>query len=162
MDGAFIAVTNYGVYCLIVIVILMWWQRGQRVERRNTCIVAALSFLMSLAFNQALLLFIHRVRPYDAGVSQLLIAANADWSFPSDHATAVSAIVAGFWFRGFHRAAGFLLIAALIVCFSRVYVGAHYVSDVMGGVAIGILSSFVISRCYKNDSWYARNLVRLL
>jgi undecaprenyl-diphosphatase len=46
------------------------------------------SFLLGLAINQLILLFIHRVRPYDAGVTNLLIARSGDFSFPSDHATA--------------------------------------------------------------------------
>ena len=37
----------------------------------------------------------HRIRPYDAGLTHLIVAPSFDWSFPSDHATAAFAIVAG-------------------------------------------------------------------
>jgi hypothetical protein len=36
-------------------------------------IVAGLSFLLGLGLNQLILLFIHRLRPYDAGRTHLLI-----------------------------------------------------------------------------------------
>ena len=81
------AITNYGIYLLVIATALLWWKPDHRQDARNTCLLAGVSFLASLAFNQLLLLFIRRIRPYDPGVSHLLIAPNPDWSFPYDHAT---------------------------------------------------------------------------
>ena len=161
LDLVMIAITNYGIYFLVAATVLLWWKRYQRAEARNACLVAGLSFLGSLALNQALLLFLHRIRPYDAGVSHLLITPNPDWSFPSDHATAAAAIIVGLWLKKLPRIAVLLGIVAALICFSRIYVGMHYVSDVVGGVAIGTLAAFVVSQLYRDESWYARRVTNI-
>ncbi|WP_163540551.1 phosphatase PAP2 family protein, partial [Klebsiella pneumoniae] len=71
--------------------------------------------------NQFILLFIHRVRPYEAGVTHLLIPPTVDWSFPSDHATASLAIVAAFAMQALPRRTLALLAVAALVCLSRIY-----------------------------------------
>jgi hypothetical protein len=38
--------------------------------------------LTGLALNQLILLFVHRPRPYAAGVSRLIVTPSADWSSP--------------------------------------------------------------------------------
>jgi hypothetical protein len=97
------------------------------------CLLRAwLSFLLGLAINQVILLLVHRIRPYDAGISHLLIALSADPSFPSDHATATFAIAAAFLLHGMRRVGFWFLAAALLVTVSRVYIGTHYVSDAWG------------------------------
>src|SRR5579859_7665857 len=96
LDAAAIAVTTFGVPLLVLCVAIQWWRKRDRIHVRHTCVAAGISFLIGLSFNQLLLLFVHRVRPYDAGVSHLLIPPSHDWSFPSDHATAAFAIAAAF------------------------------------------------------------------
>ncbi|MDH8190437.1 undecaprenyl-diphosphate phosphatase, partial [Klebsiella pneumoniae] len=71
---------------------------------------------LGLALNQLILLLVHRMRPYDGGVTHLLTAPSADPSFPSDHATASFAIAAAFLLHGMWRAGlGFLAAAALVM-----------------------------------------------
>jgi undecaprenyl-diphosphatase len=52
---------------------------------RHVAVASALSCPGGLALNQLILRLIHRKRPYDTGVSHLIIAPSADWSFPSDY-----------------------------------------------------------------------------
>lgn len=114
------------------------------------------------ALNQIILLFVHRVRPYDAGVSHLIISPSGDWSFPSDHATATFAIAAAFLFHGMRtRALGFLA-GALVVCVSRVYVGTHYVTDVLGGAVTAIIAAGAIRSLYWEGTWADRFVTKIL
>ena len=162
LDWSMITITNYGVFALIFAVILLWWTPYARLATRHACVVSGIAFVASLAFNQFLLLFIHRIRPYDTGITHLLISPNADWSFPSDHATAVASIVAAFWFKKFQRIAGLLAVPAFLISFSRVFIGVHYVSDVLGGVAIGSLGAFFVTQLYQDDNRYVRLFTRIL
>jgi undecaprenyl-diphosphatase len=92
LDSLMIWVSAIGVPVLVLAVAGQWWRKGDRPHARHVLIAAGFSFLLGLALNQLILLFVHRMRPYDAGISHLLIAPSADPSFPSDHATATIAI----------------------------------------------------------------------
>lgn len=80
---------------------------------------------------------------------------NADgWSFPSGHATVATSFffLISYVFFGKMRnvkqktilIVGSIFTASLI-CFSRLYLGAHWTLDILGGVALGLLSvSFTV------------------
>jgi membrane-associated phospholipid phosphatase len=66
-----------------------------------------------------------------------------DTSFPSDHATLAFAVAVGVY--RFNRPAGItLLIFGVLVAIARVFVGAHYPSDVIGGAVLGTVTSALI------------------
>src|SRR5260370_8814940 len=87
VDFLMIWISAIGVPLLVLAVAGQWWRRTDRPHTRHVLIAAGFSFLLGLALNQIILLFIHRIRPYDGGVTHLLIARSAHPSFPSDHAT---------------------------------------------------------------------------
>lgn len=152
VDHIMIGITQIGVPLMIAVVVLQWRSREDRLHLRHVAICAGLAFLLGLAFNQGILLFIHRVRPYDAGVSHLMIARSADWSFPSDHATASTSIVAAFAMQKIPRRTLLVLAMAVLVCLSRIFVGTHYLTDILGGAATGILAAVIVQRVYRENS----------
>lgn len=152
LDLIMTGVTTFGVPLLIGLVALQWWSRTDRTHVRHAAIAAGLSFLIGLGANQLILLFVHRARPYDAGVTHLIIPASADWSFPSDHATAVFAIVAAFALQALHRRALAFGAMALLICWSRLFVGTHYVTDVLGGALTGIVAAVFVRALYREGS----------
>lgn len=74
-------------------------------------------------------------------------ACGGQYGFVSSHAanTFALAIFVGFIFK---KQIGwllyFMLIWAIIVSYSRIYVGAHYPGDVLGGALLGSIISFLI------------------
>ncbi|MDX8528495.1 phosphatase PAP2 family protein [Mesorhizobium sp. MSK_1335] len=152
LDRTMVAVSQIGVPLMVLAVALQWWSRNDRSHVRHACLSAGLSFLLGLAINQAILLFIHRIRPYDVGVTHLLIAPSADWSFPSDHATASMAIVAVFAMQALPRRTLALLVMAVLICWSRLHIGIHYAGDVAGGAATGIAAALAVRLCYRENS----------
>lgn len=85
---------------------------------------------------------VNRARPYERDGTRRLVAPPAGSSFPSGHATVATAwstVAAG---HAAPRSARILLpLVGAYVAASRVYVGVHYPTDVIGGVGIGLMLS---------------------
>lgn len=105
---------------------------------------------------------VRRVRPYAAGTVTRVDIDNAfvstldldaDMSFPSGHATATSGFFSTLALN-FRRKWPIALCAAftLLVVLSRLYLGVHYPTDVLCGLAIGIGCAFVWDFVYYR--WY--------
>jgi undecaprenyl-diphosphatase len=162
LDSFMIAATQFGVPFLVLLVVLQWWSKHQRLHVRHTCVAAGLSFVIGLGLNQIILLFVHRIRPYDAGISHLIVSRSGDWSFPSDHATASIAITATFLFHGLLWRSLAFLTGALLVCVSRVYVGTHYVTDMLGGAVTGIIAAAAVRLLYWEGTWVDCLITKIL
>lgn len=162
LDSLMIWVSTIGVPALVIAVAAQWWRSGDRNYIRHGLVAAGLTFLLGLALNQLVLLFVHRIRPYDAGVSHLLITRSADPSFPSDHATASIAIAAAFLLQGMRRTGLWFLAAAALVMVSRVYIGTHYVSDVLGGAATAIIAAMLVRGLYRKGTRVDRMITGIL
>ena len=162
LDACMIALTRYGVPLMILLVVLQWWSREDRKHRRHVCVVAGLSFLLALGINQFILLFVHRARPYTAGITHLIVPPSIDWSFPSDHAAASFAVAAAFLLRGTRARGILLLIGAIGVALSRTYVGTHYVTDTLGGAITGAFGALIVSIAYREGTRLDRRLTSVL
>lgn len=53
-------------------------------------------------------------------------------------------------------------IAAVLVCVSRVYVGTHYASDVIGGALTAVLAALLIPSLYGEGTRLDRLVTRIL
>lgn len=162
LDLAMVLISAIGVPLLVFAVAAQWWSGTERSHTRHVLVAAGLSFLLGLAINQLILLFVHRIRPYDGGVSHLLISPSADPSFPSDHATATFAIAAAFLVHGMRRSGMAFLVAAAIVALSRVFIGTHYVGDVVGGALTGAAAAVVVRLVYVKDTRLDRFVTSIL
>ena len=133
---------KYGVlvFAALLVIGYLLARRAQDALRRVAADVwAAGAALVAVAIAQPINHVVARDRPFVAhpGVHTLIKHA-ADNSFPSDHATAVGAVAAGLWLVN-KWLGGIATLLALILAFSRVYVGVHYPGDVGGGLALGVV-----------------------
>jgi undecaprenyl-diphosphatase len=162
LDWWMVVISTFGVPFLVLAVALQWWSGPDREANRHILLSAGLAFLLGQGLNQLVLLFIHRARPYEVGVTQLLVPPSVDFSFPSDHATAAFAIAATFIFYGAHKRAAAFLLAAGLVGFSRIFIGIHYFGDIVGGAATGVLAAFIVRALYRKNYRAAQFLVKVL
>ena len=86
-----------------------------------------------------------RTRPYEViGGLTSLIGIQKDFSFPSGH-TCASFACALVLYRILPKKYGVpAVILASLIAFSRLYVGVHYPTDVLGGMFVGIFSSCLV------------------
>ncbi|MEW9670637.1 phosphatase PAP2 family protein [Ammoniphilus sp. 3BR4] len=76
-------------------------------------------------------------RPVYADPSVLLVEMPTSYSFPSGH-TLVAFSSAGILYALMPRVGIFALLLACLIAISRVYLGVHFVSDVLGGIVFGL------------------------
>lgn len=133
---------NSGLLWIFISVFLLCFKKTRRAG-----ILALLAMLLGLCLNNFLLKTIFaRPRPW-LTVPELLplIEPPDPHSFPSGHTCAAFA-AAGVWFHTFskrwERIAA--LFAAILMGFSRLYVGVHYPSDVLAGVCTGLFCAYLI------------------
>lgn len=102
------------------------------------CALAAVGIGDALAF-YVLKAFFARGRPcIDLPDARILVGCVDSFSFPSNHAVNSLAVAGamGYFFRPLLWA---LVPAGLLVCVSRVAVGAHYPADVAAGAVLGLV-----------------------
>lgn len=104
--------------------------------------------IITLIFSSLLKLVLRRVRPINDYVASMLFKT---FSFPSGHAagSVVSFGLAAFvitlkWPELGLFSWSLAIIASIFVGISRVYLGAHYASDVIGGWILGLIGLIII------------------
>jgi undecaprenyl-diphosphatase len=135
----------YGIVVVGVILVAAWWD-ARSTERPVAAVAAvvwpAAAAVIGVGLVQVIGGAIDRARPTTVlHGTHLLLDKTADFSFPSDHLTAMSAVAAGLFLAApllRRRWYGWAAAAfALLMAFTRVYVGAHYPGDVLGGIVLG-------------------------
>jgi undecaprenyl-diphosphatase len=138
-----------GPYIMLALMALLWLLPRPTVPRgleRRLVVYAGITAAFALGMNQILGHTWDRPRPFLAHQVTLLITASHDSSFPSDHAAlgfglALPVLMA-------RRDWGVvLLLGALIMSFSRVYVGAHYPGDIAGSLVTAIVATAIVWAC---------------
>jgi undecaprenyl-diphosphatase len=72
LDFLMISISTVGVPVLVLAVACQWWVPSRDQSMRHVLVAAGSSFVLGLALNQLILMFVHRVRPYDNGVTSIL------------------------------------------------------------------------------------------
>jgi undecaprenyl-diphosphatase len=151
LDSVMLFLTNRSYILFIALIGLFCikdWRKGIAVF-----LLAAMGFFVADGVVDILKHLIERPRPcHVSDEVRLLVDCLKSYSFPSGHATtsfAVASII-GHYVR---RAAVPAFALAVLVAFSRIYVGVHYPTDVIGGAAIGggIAGIIIVLRHYPLD-----------
>ena len=130
---------------------LLIWRR----HRREALFLAA-SVAGSVALNQSLKLIFQRPRPQLAWAQ-----VQPEYSFPSGHAmnsivfyVALALILLVLWRRRAGLVSvGLAIVLALLIGTSRIYLGYHYLTDVVGGLLAGAAWLLIVLGAFDGGLW---------
>ncbi|WP_395729595.1 phosphatase PAP2 family protein [Nakamurella sp.] len=145
LQGPMLAIAQYGVVVFVVLLGVGWWVARQSGDdaRQAAAIWAPIGTLLAVALNQPLAALIGEPRPVVAAPGALILLPGAgDPGMPSDHATMAGAVTVGLFLVS-RRLGAASAAAALLLAFSRVYVGAHFPFDVLAGLLTGAAVSLL-------------------
>ena len=144
MDGVFSTVTHLGEETIfIVLAILFFWC----ISKREGIFLLATG-LIGTVLNQFMKLLYRIPRPWVLDETfEIVESARAEatgYSFPSGHSQMAGGLFGGIarWHKGWVRAIGIIL--ALLVAFSRLYLGVHTPLDVGVGLLMGVVLVLVL------------------
>jgi len=141
LDPIMKAITMLGDKGLIWILITLALLIARRTRKLGVMCAASMVFGL-IVTNLIIKNWAARIRPYEMvqGLNCIVPLAK-DWSFPSGHTTN-SLACAWVLFRRAPKKWGVpALVLAILISLSRLYVGIHYPTDVIGGAVIGIGSA---------------------
>jgi undecaprenyl-diphosphatase len=137
--GLFRTYAKDGIVLFAVLLLVGWVlaRRDDDIPGVAAVFGTGVATLVAVGLVQLIGNVVDRARPYTAMPSaHILVSKTADFSFPSDHATAVGAVAVGLLLG--RRSLGVVAcVLAVLMAFARVYVGAHYPGDVVAGLLLG-------------------------
>jgi undecaprenyl-diphosphatase len=113
-------------------------------KRKKEAIFAFYSVVLAIIISKTIGVFYYHNRPFVDNLGVQLIQHKADSSFPSDHTTFLFAIAFSYLFFKLKNLVVISLILAFLGGIARVYVGVHYPFDIMGGIFVGFVASFIV------------------
>lgn len=120
----------------VIVAAALIWILGKRQDRVGLIVLVALVLLSDLASN-TLKHLIERQRPCNViEGARLLVGCANSFSMPSSHATNIFAAMV-FLTARYRKFWPLFIGMAILVSYSRVYVGVHYPTDVISGAALG-------------------------
>ena len=124
---------------IILLVVALWFAVDSKLAQKVFFVT-----ICSTGLNGAVKNIAQVPRPFDRGITPVRLETATGFSFPSGH-TQNFATTSTFFAIQFKKKWFTVLASVLIalVAFSRLYLGVHYPSDVIVGVALGVSMAFL-------------------
>ncbi|MEJ2267925.1 MAG: phosphatase PAP2 family protein [Nanoarchaeota archaeon] len=161
LNEIFLKITMFG----SAIVIFVFLTGLFLVKKKSRKMILPLWFSLGLSAFMVFLLkiSIQRIRPFQTGVVSLLPVLEEssyfiwNFSFPSSHAM-LSFCALPFLIREFPRFKFFWIFFVVLISFSRIYFGLHFLTDVIAGAVIGYLIGGFILKKEEENSFFEKIL----
>jgi undecaprenyl-diphosphatase len=142
LDTIMITISKKLRYLFAILLIIMWFRNN---FYRKVTLNAGISVVASLLFIFFIKLVYFKPRPFLKFRVHLLppFPSKKNSSFPSKHTTLAFAVATSVLL--YKRLLGSVMfILAFLTGFSRIWVGQHFPSDIVGSALIGSLTSFFV------------------
>lgn len=139
--------TEAGLLLFGVLFLVAWWRaRGGDLRAIALAVLAPLTTAAGYVVSESLKSLVDEERPCrtvtEAATSLVPCPPHGDWSFPSNH-SAIAGAAAVALAIAWPRIAVLTVPMAVLMAFSRVFVGVHYPHDVLTGLVVGALVAAV-------------------
>lgn len=134
-----------GMMWIAIAILLLLFKRTRKYG-----LLVLVSMALTYILNNLLLKeLIDRSRPYDVFDNvQRLIEKQRDPSFPSGHSASSFAAAMCIYLNAPKKYGIPILLLALLMALSRLYVGVHYPGDVVTGAIVGSLMAWLVYKVY--------------
>ncbi|PEJ59213.1 undecaprenyl-diphosphatase [Bacillus sp. AFS002410] len=141
LDNFMIFLSKSAILILIALLCYLWFQKGN--VRKYTAFYIVLTLILALGCNFIIHQFYYHARPFVNHHVNKLITHSSDSSFVSDHGTLVFSTAIILLLRK-NSLAKYVLVWAILVGISRIYVGVHYPFDIIGAFILAAISAIIV------------------
>lgn len=150
LDVFFNFFTLFGEEIILIVVLgFVYWCLNKKTGEK-----IGITIFVSLGLNSLIKLIVMRPRPFmvDSQIENLKPSTSGNYSFPSGHTQTTSTTFFSLYY--FLKKRWLLIVAIIIttlVALSRMYLGVHYLTDVLMGALLGIIISYVAAKYLDSD-----------
>jgi undecaprenyl-diphosphatase len=157
LDWLMILISDKIRYVFVFVLIFMWFRNA--ASKKVAC-NAMISGGITLVVHTLIKLCYFKPRPFVNHRVGILIPSKTDSSFPSKHTLLVFAISTSILL--YNRTLGYIMSGLSVLAgLSRIWVGHHYPSDIIGSALIATITSIIVDQtkrcidffvCHKEQS----------
>ena len=111
--------------------------------------------------SDAIKLVTQEPRPCDVSATGLVwinhLACEASYSFPSNHASVLTGLT--LFLKNYRYIQILYVVWLVLILFGRIYLGLHYFTDVLAGVALSLVVAYIVYRYRKQLNAFADKIV---
>ena len=148
LDFIFSIITNFGFVVLIMLIvpIIVLYQKN-----KNKSYLLLLAFILSVVTSFIIKLIFLRQRPNELITYPFINMV--DYSFPSMHAAVIFSLLP-ILIKYLPRQKYFWIVLVVLVAFTRIYFGFHFLSDVVFGALLGyFIGNYLLRMSEKKKLW---------
>ena len=160
LDPVMVLITGRDVWIPFYALLIGWLAFQYRKRAVGMVLTLAVAVALSDQTASALLKpLTHRLRPcHTPGLENIIhpvLECGGLYGFASSHAANTFALATGLWLLlgQQYPVVRWVFLWAVIVSYSRIYVGAHYPLDVLAGAGIGVLAALLCVGLYHR--WFS-------
>lgn len=143
-DAVFLGITQLGTELVfLAIAVVLYWCLDKRYAYRFFNV-----YILGVAVTNFLKLGFKRTRPFNAYKVRSIGDPESTYSFPSGHTESITSISALLTIKYGKKSKAVPIIGAaaiVLVMISRMYLGQHYLSDVLCGLTVGLFCAIAFN-----------------
>ncbi len=134
-------------YILIGLIMILFIKRNPNIGKWGIILLVSLA-ISAIIVNIGIKPYFARIRPFDRLMLDIIINKPSDYSFPSGHTTAAFGAAVVFLYMN-KKIGFFMIIFAILMGISRMYLLVHFPSDVICGAIIGSITSIIVCKIFR-------------